>query len=75
MIREYTIILTPEPEGGFTITVPALPGYVGYAESEEESLKLAEEGIRFHIESLVAEGQPVPEEVEHPRIVRLNVAA
>mgnify|MGYP005862147673 CR=1 FL=1 len=73
--REYSIVLTPEPNGGFTITVPALPGYVGFAETEEEALLLAEEGIRFHIESLIAEGQPVPEEHEHPRIIRLNVAA
>ncbi len=75
MTREYTIVLTPEPEGGFTITVPALPGYVGYAETEEEALKLAEEGVKFHIESLAAEGQPVPEEVGAPRILRLRVAA
>ena len=75
MTREYTIVLAPEPEGGFTITVPVLPGYVGFAETEDEALALAEEGIRFHIESLVAEGQPVPEENEHPRILRLNVAA
>lgn len=75
MTREYTIVLAPEPEGGFTITVPALPGYIGFAESEPEALALAEEGIRFHIESLVAEGQPVPVETEHPSILRLNVAA
>ena len=74
-MREYTVLLTPEPEGGFTITVPALPGYVGYAETEEEALKLAEEGVKFHIDSLVAEGQPAPEEVNAPRIVRLRVAA
>jgi len=75
MTRQYTVVLSPEPEGGFTITVPALPGYVGFAETEPEALTLAEEGIRFHIESLVEEGQPVPEETEHPRVVRLNVAA
>ncbi|MHB9037859.1 MAG: type II toxin-antitoxin system HicB family antitoxin [Armatimonadota bacterium] len=75
MTREYTIVLTPEPEGGITITVPALPGYVGFADTEEEAIALAEEGIRFHIECLVAEGQLVPEEIEHPRILRLNVAA
>lgn len=75
MTREYTIVLTPEPEGGFTITVPTLPCYVGHAETEEEALKLAEEGIRFHIECLVAEGQPVPEEVNAPRVLRLRVAA
>jgi antitoxin HicB len=75
MTREYSIVLTPEPEGGFTITVPALPGYVGFADTEEQAVVLAGEGIRFHIESLVAEGQAVPEETEHPRVILLNVAA
>lgn len=75
MSREYTVVLTPEPEGGFTITVPALPGYVGFAETEEEALALAKEGIEFHIESLKAEGQAVPEETEHPRVLRLEIAA
>lgn len=75
MTREYSVVLTPEPEGGFTITVPALPGYVGFAENEEEAMKMAREGIKFHIEALIAEGQPVPEETDHPRIIKLNVAA
>lgn len=75
MMREYTAILSPEPEGGFTITVPALPGYVGFAETEEEALELAEQGIRFHIECLAAEGQRVPEELDSPRVIRLKVAA
>ena len=75
MSREYTVVLTPEPEGGFTITVPALPGYVACAETEEEALVLATEGIQFHIECLRAEGQPVPEEIEHPRVLRLEIAA
>lgn len=75
MNREYTIVLTPEPEGGFTITVPTLPGYVGFAETEAEALVLTQEGIRFHIGCLEAEGQPVPEETERPRVVRLKVAA
>ena len=75
MTREYTIVLTPEPEGGFTVTVPALPGYVGFAETEEEALALTEEGIRFHLESLKAEGQPIPEETKPPRVLVLKVAA
>lgn len=75
MTREYTVVLTPEAEGGFTITVPSLPGYVGFAETESEALKLAKEGVRFHIEALVAEGQPVPEEVQAPRVIRVKIAA
>ena len=73
--HECTVVLTPEPEGGFTITVPALPGYVGFAETEKEALALTKEGIEFHIESLLAEGQPAPEEIAPPRILKMKVAA
>lgn len=75
MTREYTVVLTPEPEGGFTVTVPALPGYVGFGDTETEALSLAEEGIKFHIEALAAEGQPVPEETNAPRVLKLRIAA
>jgi predicted RNase H-like HicB family nuclease len=47
---EYSVILTPEPEGGFTITMPAFPDYVGFADTEEEALALAREGIAFEVE-------------------------
>ena len=29
MIRSYTFVFSPEPEGGYTVTCPALPGLVG----------------------------------------------
>jgi len=38
---QYSVIPTPEPEGGFTITVPAFPEYVGFADTEKEALVLA----------------------------------
>ena len=28
--RSYKLLLTNEPEGGYTVTVPALPGCVTY---------------------------------------------
>ena len=33
----YNIMLRPEPEGGFTVTVPALPGCISYGKTLEES--------------------------------------
>jgi len=59
---QYSVILTPEPEGGFTITIPAFPGYVGFADTEDEALALAREGIAFEIERLREEGQSPPTE-------------
>ena len=57
----YTIILEPDPEeGGYTVTVPVLPGCVTQGETIEEAIVMAKDAIRLFIETLIAEGQPVP---------------
>jgi predicted RNase H-like HicB family nuclease len=72
----YTIILHPDPEeGGYTVTVPALPGCVTQGETLEEAITMAKDAIRLHVETLIAEGEPVPEEREHPQAIVINVAA
>jgi predicted RNase H-like HicB family nuclease len=71
----YTIILHPDPEGGYTVTVPALPGCVTQGETLEEAITMAKDAIRLHVEALIAEGEPVPEEREHPQAIVINVAA
>jgi predicted RNase H-like HicB family nuclease len=72
----YTIILEPDPdEGGYTVTVPALPGCVTQGETIEEAIVMAKDAIRLFIETLIAEGQPVPQEHEHPQAIIINVAA
>ncbi len=72
----YTIILEPDPEeGGYTVTVPVLPGCVTQGETIEEAIVMAKDAIRLFIETLMAEGQPVPLEHEHPQAIIINVAA
>ena len=72
----YTIILEPDPdEGGYTVTVPALPGCVTQGETIEEAIVMAKDAIRLFIETLMAEGEPVPLEHEHPQAIIINVAA
>jgi len=66
---QYSVILTPEPEGGFTITMPAFPDYVGFADTEAEAIALAREGILFEIERLKEEGQAPPVESGPPRVL------
>ena len=47
MEKTYTIVLRPEPEGGFTVRVPALPEIVSYGEDEEEALAMAKDAIEL----------------------------
>ncbi len=58
----YRILLREEPEGGYTVTVPSLPGCITYGEDVNEAIKMAKEAIELYIESLVAHGEEVPSE-------------
>jgi predicted RNase H-like HicB family nuclease len=60
--RTYRVLLTPEPEGGFTVSVPALPGCTTYGESIDHALSMAKEAIELYVETLEAEGDPVPDD-------------
>lgn len=58
----YTVHLEPAPEGGYTVTVPALPAIVTEGDTYEEALEMARDAIQLYVESLIADGRPVPEE-------------
>lgn len=58
----YRILLTKEPEGGFTVTVPALPGCITYGENMEEAITMGKDAIELYLESLVAHDEPIPTE-------------
>jgi predicted RNase H-like HicB family nuclease len=74
--REYTILLDPdEEEGGYTVTVPALPGCVTQGETLDEAIAMARDAITGFIEALVKDGQPIPEEHVRPQLLTVRVAA
>jgi len=58
---EYTVLLHPdEEEGGYTVTVPALPGIVTEGDTLEEALEMARDAIALYLEDLAADGEPIP---------------
>lgn len=60
--RAYRIHLEPEPEGGFTVTVPALPGCVTWGEDYDHALAMVREAIEGYLEVVVEMGEPIPVE-------------
>ena len=58
----YRILLTKEPEGGFTVNVPALPGCITYGEDMEQAIAMAKDAIELYIESLKSHNEPIPTE-------------
>jgi predicted RNase H-like HicB family nuclease len=55
----YRIILRPEPEGGYTVTVPSLPGCITYGKTLEEAKKMALDAIKAYLESLKKHDEPI----------------
>ena len=53
IVRRYTAILTPDvDDGGFTVTVPALPGCITEGETMDEALSNARDAIQLYLEDL-----------------------
>lgn len=49
----YTIELTPQREGGYTVTVPALPGCISEGDTLEEALENIKDAAEGYIKVLV----------------------
>jgi len=73
-MREYTIILDPDPEGrGFTVTVPALPGCITEGRTKKEAVDNAKEAILLYIESLLADGESLPPDIPRAEVMKVAV--
>jgi antitoxin HicB len=69
---QFKIELRPEPEGGYTALVPALPGCVTYGRTEREARELRRIRSPAAFASLCKHGDPVPTVKERLRPVRPN---
>ena len=58
--REFEVVLEPQPEGGFVVSVPDLPGCWTQGETREEAVANAKEAIGAYLETLEELGRPIP---------------
>lgn len=72
--HQFTIQMTSEPEGGYTVRVPALPPVVTYGATREEAVANAREAIEAVLEVYLEEGIAIPEDVE-THVETLTIAA
>ncbi len=61
-VLNYTAVFQKEPEGGYTVFVPMLPGCVSYGKNLEEAKRMINEAIELYIESLSAHNEEIPTE-------------
>lgn len=63
------VLLSPEPEGGFSVEAVSLPGAVSEGETVEETLSNIREALQGAIGQYLADGDPIPwtdRELERP---------
>lgn len=61
-MRKYRVILEHNESGGYTVTVPLLPGCISEGDTKKEALSNIREAIELYIESLKEDGEPIPTE-------------
>jgi predicted RNase H-like HicB family nuclease len=63
-LLKYTVIFDPAEEGGYIVTVPALPGCVTQGENFEDAKKMAADAIKGYVAVLKKDNEPIPVESE-----------
>ena len=58
----YKILLHKEPEGGYTVSVPALPGCITYGDNIDEAMMMAKDAVELYIEELQSGGEEIPDD-------------
>lgn len=62
MTRKYSVVLTPQPEGGFTVTSPDILELVTEGDTREEALAMARDCAETLILAFLDQGWEIPDE-------------
>jgi predicted RNase H-like HicB family nuclease len=63
MELRYLINLEKNEDGGYTVTVPVLPGCITQGDTWEEAVANAQEAISGYLDTLKELGKPIPLEI------------
>jgi predicted RNase H-like HicB family nuclease len=72
MSRTYTFLFQPEPEGGYTVTCPALPGLVTYGDTLDDARSMARDAMDGLIEVMLDMGEALPQSDAPEAVSRFN---
>jgi antitoxin HicB len=59
----YTAVFELNEHGGYTVTVPAMPGLVTEGETLEEAKVMAQDAMVCYLRGLAKDGEPAPIEL------------
>lgn len=59
---KFTVVLEQEPDGGYVVSVPALPGCNSQGDTLDEALANIREAAEMYLEYYRDIGEPIPHE-------------
>lgn len=69
---QLRVMLEPSEDGGYTVTVPSLPGCLGEGDSRDEALANIREAIQLYLEP-VEDDLAAREATDHAELVEIVV--
>jgi antitoxin HicB len=67
MLRRLPLVFSPQPEGGFTVTCPALPELITEGDTLEEAYANVADAFSAVLELYAEQGRPLPSGIELPQ--------
>jgi predicted RNase H-like HicB family nuclease len=71
-MRSYAVVYEKGPVS-WGAYLPDLPGLVATADTLEEVQKLIQEGLQIHLESMLEDGDPIPEPASQVGVLETNI--
>ena len=72
-ILKYTAIFEPAEEGGYVVSVPALPGCATQGETFEDAVYMIKDAIQLYLSVLKDDGEETPQEKEDIVVTKVAV--
>ena len=73
-MQSFPVVLIPQPEGGYSVQCPTLPGCYSQGDTVEEALANIREAIELTVEDMAAHGEMAPKGGP-PIITEVSIAA
>lgn len=72
-VLKYTAIFEPAEEGGYVVSVPALPGCATQGETFEEAMFMIKDAMKLYLSVLKEDGEDIPEEKEDVVVTKVAI--
>ena len=58
----YTVLLQQEPDKGYVVSIPALPGCISQGDTRMEAMDNIREALKLYLDDCREAGDPIPTE-------------